>query len=105
MLAVVGTRQATIQIFLFDLSNGLIPLLENPSMSPGTYCSELRANVSVFEGNIDGQLDLFICESAALLTTDTSSKLLCGLRGGTVIVMDIKWGRCKLTIHWLTAYR
>lgn len=46
MLAVVGTRQATIQIFLFDLSNGLIPLLEKPSMSSGFYRVELRANVS-----------------------------------------------------------
>lgn len=45
MLAVVGTRQATIQIFLFDLSNGLIPLLEKPSMSLGIYCVELWVNV------------------------------------------------------------
>lgn len=56
-----------------------------------------------YEGNIDGQLDLFICESAALLTTNAASKLLCGLRGGTVIVLDLKWGRCKLTIHCLVA--
>lgn len=46
MLAVVGTRQATIQIFLFDLSNGLIPLLEKPSMSLEICHVELRANVS-----------------------------------------------------------
>lgn len=53
----------------------------------------------VFESNIDSQPDLFICESATLLTTNTASKLLCGLRGGTVIVLDMKWGRCKITIH------
>lgn len=58
-----------------------------------------------FEGDIDGQLDLFICESAALLTTNTASKLLCGLRGGTVIILDVKWERCKLTTLYLAAYR
>lgn len=55
----------------------------------------------VFEGNIDGQLDLFICESAALLTANTTSTLLCGLRGGTVIALDVKWERCRfLVVLW-----
>lgn len=49
----------------------------------------------VFEENIEGQLDLFICESAALLTANNASKLLCGLRGGTVIAFDVKWERCR----------
>lgn len=46
MLAVVGTRQATIQIFLFDLSNGLIPLLEKPSMFFLNNHAEIQANIS-----------------------------------------------------------
>lgn len=50
---------------------------------------------SVFEGNTRGHLDLFICESAALLTANNTSKLLCGLRGGTVIALNVKWERCR----------
>lgn len=63
--------------------------------------SNFKLIYPAYEGNIDGQLDLFICESAALLTTNAALKLLCGLRGGTVIVLDLKWERCKLTIHCL----
>ncbi|RPB10620.1 hypothetical protein P167DRAFT_490675 [Morchella conica CCBAS932] len=78
MLVVVGTQKATIQMFLFDLLNGLIPLLDKP----------------MYEGNTEGQLALFTCESVALLAANNSLTLLCGLRGGTVLALNVKWERC-----------
>jgi hypothetical protein len=35
------------------------------------------------------QNDLTCCESAVMLSTCTAAKLLCGLRGGTVVVFDV----------------
>jgi hypothetical protein len=35
------------------------------------------------------QNDLTCCESVVMLSTDTAAKLLCGLRGGTVIIFDV----------------
>lgn len=76
-MAIVGTRQATIQIFLCDMDNGLAPIREQSMMeTPGP-----------------SQDDLWFCESAVVLSTDTAAKLLCGLRGGTVLVFD-------MTISW-----
>ncbi|KAA8910552.1 mono-functional DNA-alkylating methyl methanesulfonate N-term-domain-containing protein [Sphaerosporella brunnea] len=73
LMAVVGTRQATLQIFLCDAHDGLIPIKEQnmlnhvPASQPG----------------------LTFCESAVMLSTDTASKLFCGLRGGTVVIFDV----------------
>ncbi|PWW76412.1 hypothetical protein C7212DRAFT_187232 [Tuber magnatum] len=77
ILAAVGTRQATIQLFLFDFSNGLVPLLEKSMMSD----------------SCQGEQDLFICECAVIIRANGTARMLCGLRGGTVVVMDIQWQR------------
>lgn len=37
----------------------------------------------------ESQHDLNFCESAVMLATDSAAKLLCGLRGGTVVVFDV----------------
>lgn len=82
MLVVVGTQKATIQMFFFDLLNGLIPVLDKP----------------MYEGNTEGQLALFTCESVALLTANNTSTLLCGLRGGTVIALKVGFERCPISL-------
>jgi hypothetical protein len=49
------------------------------------------------------QDDLWFCESAVVLSTDTAAKLLCGLRGGTVLVFDmtISWpGKLCYALEW-----
>ncbi|RPB28968.1 hypothetical protein L211DRAFT_855135 [Terfezia boudieri ATCC MYA-4762] len=73
LLAVVGTRDATIQFYLIDPSNGLIPTLEQCN-------TETEATMV--------QRDLFICESSVPMISATSTQLLCGLRDGTLVMFN-----------------
>ncbi|KAI5781468.1 mono-functional DNA-alkylating methyl methanesulfonate N-term-domain-containing protein [Geopyxis carbonaria] len=72
--AIVGTRQATVRIYQIDKSTGLHSVYEQ----------------SMVESPEVVERDLCVCESAVVMETpDGAAKLLCGLRGGTVLVFDI----------------
>lgn len=107
MIAVVGTRAATIEVYLVDSHTGLLPPLERSceliglwklfttDKSPETVsieCTNLpRSGPSTFT-------DLYICESVKFLCTASSSFLACGLRGGSLQTYKIMWfkGKCHV---------
>jgi hypothetical protein len=96
-MAVVGTRQATLQIFLCDGNDGLIPTKEqNSKQLLYTIVLVVILTVTVLNNVATSQHDLTFCESAVMLSTDTAAKLLCGLRGGMVVIFDAAIvGSCK----------
>lgn len=55
----------------------------------------------VMGANDEGQRDLFICECAAVITTNGTARMLCGLRGGAVVVLNIQWEQCRFAL-WLS---
>ncbi|KAF8544951.1 mono-functional DNA-alkylating methyl methanesulfonate N-term-domain-containing protein, partial [Trichophaea hybrida] len=73
VMVVVGTRRATLLIFQCDDSQGLRFIKEQTMSDHAT----------------ESQHDLNFCESAVMLYTDSAAKLLCGLRGGTVVVFNL----------------
>ncbi|KAF8423084.1 mono-functional DNA-alkylating methyl methanesulfonate N-term-domain-containing protein [Tirmania nivea] len=75
-LAVVGTREATIQFYLIDPLNGLIPTLEQSMLR------DIETEATMI------QRDLFICESSVPVMSVISTQLLCGLRNGTLIMFN-----------------
>ncbi|TGZ78547.1 hypothetical protein EX30DRAFT_309836 [Ascodesmis nigricans] len=96
MIALVGTRHATVRLYHCDPAAGLIEMWEQDS------------------GEDRRESGLFFCESSAIIHTATAAMMLCGLRNGTVLVFklevkddglklyrqrEIKFGPIPIQIH------
>lgn len=86
-LALVGTAQAMVQVFLCDPNSGLVPVIEQSMLEAG-HTSQ------------DGEVVLAVCESVVIISSGDFAKLLCGLRGGTVVVFDVTTSETSIELKW-----
>jgi len=84
--------------YFFSISQmGLCPSWKSQVGSKSSVLNHSLTRI-VMSDSCQGEQDLFICECAVIIRANGTARMLCGLRGGTVVMMDIQWQQGKFAL-------